>query len=297
MEMPNYNFNKGAALISVLLVVSLLTWVITYFIGKTTQQIELAKLQKERVMAEIQADSSVDQMLYAHFSKSYLSNDEYKEWNYRGTPFQIDKSTTVTLQDTQGKLSLINLNENLFTHFLLSNGFKHNEVNRIKDCLADWQDNDDLSRLNGEESEYYQTQNLPLPRNKRIQSMSELSLICGFPSEQSKQQLILNNLLLYSMGSFNPLFASKQLIKGVQLSPDRKRLLNDLVEEGNTALAQKYFGVADSSLSAMNMQLSNEIELSVKVTNGDAVAIRNIVFRQNIRYKPRPILQFWHWSE
>lgn len=295
--MHKYMGSKGAALISVLLVVSLLTWVITYFIGKTTQQIELAKLQKERVMAEIQADSYVDKILFTHLSKTYLSNELYEKWNYRSIPFQIDEIASITLQDTQGKLSLINLNEKLFTHFLLSNGFKQNEVNRIKDCLADWQDNDDLSRLNGEESEYYQSLNLPPPRNKRIQSMSELSLICGFPSEQSKQNLILNNLLLYSMGSFNPLFASKQLIKGVQLPPDRKRFLNDLVEEGNAALAQKYFGVADSAISAINMQLSNEIELSVKIINGDAVAMRNIVFSQNMRYKPRPILQFWHWSE
>lgn len=295
--MHKYMNSKGAALISVLLVVSLLTWVITYFIGKTTQQIELAKLQKERVMAEIQADSLVDKLLYIHYSKSFMSDDKYKEWNYRGTSFQLDKSTKVTLQDTQGKLSLINLNENLFSHFLLTNGFEQNEVNRIKDCLADWQDKDDLSRMNGEEADYYQSQNLPPPRNERIQSVSELSLICGFPSEKDKRQLILDNLLLYSMGSFNPLFASKQLVKGVQLPPDRKRLLEDLIDDGKLSLAQEYFGVADAAISAMNMQLSKEIELNVTIQNGDAIATRNIVFSQNIRYKPRPILQFWHWSE
>lgn len=297
MEMHKIKRNQGAALISVLLVVSLLTWVITYFIGKSTQQIELAKLQKERVMAEIQADSIVDRVLFLHFSKSFSYDKKYKEWNYRGVPFQLDKTTIVKLQDTQGKLSLINLNKNLFAHFLLNNGFEQKEVSRITDCLADWQDKDNLSRLDGDETEYYKSQNLTQPRNKTAQSLSELSLVCGFPTGQNKRQLILDNFLLYSMGGFNPLFASKQLIKGVQLPPDRKRLLEDLIDDDNVSLAQEYFGVADPAFSAINMQLSNEIEVTLSTTYGDAVATRNIVFSENIRYKPRPILQFWHWSE
>lgn len=289
--------SNGAALLSVLLVVALLTWIVSYFISKTHQHIELATLQKQRVMAEIEADSLIDEVMFYHFSKSYSGEDKFQNWNYQGKPFKPNKNQSVEIQDTQGKLSLINLNKNLFSNFLLNNGFEQNEVNRLSDCLEDWQDKDDFKRINGEETDYYREQALPGPRNGRIQSLSEFSIICGFPVEMKKVQLILDNFLLYNMGSFNPIFAKKELIKGVNLAPDRRKLLMDLAKDGNQTLAQEYFGVPDAAISAMNMQLSKDIEVRVKVEHSKAIASREIVFSQNMRYKPRPILQFWHWSE
>lgn len=288
---------NGVALISVLLVVSLLSWVISYFIVKTQEQVELIGLLEDRVFAEIEADSLVDEMIFRHLTQTYKTVDNLSDWNYRGVPINLDANTQISLQDTQGKLSLINLNEKIFKNFLQNNGMENRDVDRLIDCLADWQDKDDFKRLNGDEMNYYSENNLTLPRNDKIQSISEFSLVCGFPKTGMQKQIILDNFLFYIVGAFNPIFASKELLKGAYLSAESKRILEDLIDSKKIERAQQMFSLDSSGLSAMNMQLSKDIQLKVSVRKGAAEARRDVVFSYNIRYKPRPPLQFWHWSE
>ncbi len=295
--MYDLNRQKGVALITVLLVVAILSWVVSYFIGKTQQNIELAGLQKDRVMAEIQADSLVDELMFLHYSKQYAQDEKYEGWNYRGQEFEFADGATVKFQDTQGKLSVINLNELIFKRFLFANGFDDREVSRFVDCLADWQDADSLKRLDGEEETYYLELGLPQPRNTKAQSITELKLICGFPEDEHKRAMILKNFNLYSSGAFNPLFADVSLIKAAKLPQDRKQMLMEMARSGRVKEAQRLFGINQSDMSLTTLQLSRDIELQIIVNNNTAQARRNIVFSYNLRYKPRPILQYWRWSE
>ncbi len=53
----------------------------------------------------------------------------------------------------------------------------------LVDALLDWQDADDLVRLNGAEKEYYVEHNLPVPRNSPFTSICELRSVRGVRPE------------------------------------------------------------------------------------------------------------------
>ena len=287
---------SGAALISVLLVVSLLSWVISYFIGLTQQNVRLVGLQQNRVLAEIEADSMVDEIIFLHLTNRYIEEKEYVKWNYRGDWFSLREGVNLRLQDSQGKFSLSGLNKNLFSNFLQQNDFEVTEANRLIDCLDDWQDPDEFKRLNGEESTYYVLQGTRPPRNASIQSLSELTLVCGFPNDVNKQSLIMDNMLLFTSGTINPLFASNEVIKALPMSPALKKVLRSAKEGADSRQASKVIQNTNE-LSAISIAPSKEIEMELIIQRGDSQARRNVVFSYNLRYKPRPVLQFWHWSE
>ena len=288
--------SHGAALISVLLVVSLLSWVISYFIGLTQKNIRLVGLQQSRILAEIEADSMVDEVIFLHLTNGHEQKKEYTKWNYRGDWFSPRKGVDIRLRDSQGKFSLSGLNKSLFSNFLQQNDFEVKEAERLIDCLDDWQDPDDFKRLNGEESTYYVLQGERPPRNAPVQSMSELTLVCGFPNDVNMQSLIMDNMLLFASGTINPLFASDEVIKALPMSAALQKVLRSAKKGADPRQASKVIKNSNE-LSAISIAPSKEIEMELLIQQGDSQARRNVVFSYNLRYKPRPVLQFWQWSE
>lgn len=57
-------------------------------------------------------------------------------------------------------------------------GLRTNEINAIIDCLYDWYDDNDLRRLNGAESAYYESIGMPgLPTNGPFMNLDELEFV------------------------------------------------------------------------------------------------------------------------
>ena len=70
-------------------------------------------------------------------------------------------NASVEIIDETGKIN-VNLAPNyLFYNLLIAVGLDEQEADIITDSIEDWRDRDDLHRLNGAESDYYQS--LPEP--------------------------------------------------------------------------------------------------------------------------------------
>jgi general secretion pathway protein K len=79
-----------------------------------------------------------------------------------------------------GKINLNKFNKKILALFLESMNIDEEQQTIIKDSLLDWQDSNDLHRLNGAESDYYESLDDPyIPRNGNIQDPSEFFLVRG----------------------------------------------------------------------------------------------------------------------
>lgn len=286
----------GIALISVLLIFAILSWVMSFFIAQTRHQLQMMELIQQRILAEIEADSKVEELIYLHLTESYKDNDAYGQWNYYGKEVRFSDELTFTFQDTQGKLNINNLNKGVLAKLLNNLELSSLEAQSFIDCIDDWEDADSLKRLNGGERDHYvSNSNLTLPRNDKIQSLSELTLICNFPKHIEKE--LYDNIILDGEAGFSPLFASPELILASQLDEQRQEAMLELRNQSKFERIDNLFNHSDGEIGATNYSLSDIIELELKLTKGGAVAYRNVVFSYNLRYKPRPILQYWHWAE
>ncbi|WP_462159449.1 type II secretion system minor pseudopilin [Pseudoalteromonas sp. GB56] len=285
---------RGVALISVLVIAAILSWVLSYFIDKTKDNIELVENARSRVLAEIDADSAIDRTMFMHFSGMI---NRAQGGNYYGKAFKLQDDVEVRVRDTAGTLSLMGLNEPMVKSLLINAGQSIMESDSFIDCLLDWQDSDDFKRLNGGESLWYEEQELPLPRNTKIQSLSELEITCGFPKEPSIQELLRENLRLYTSGDFNPRFASKDVILATSLASDKKETLVAFLQQGQEEKASDFLKGNQSGPMMSDFQISNNLIINVQVERHGVYAKREVVFSYRLRYKPRPLIQYWHWSE
>lgn len=111
-------------------------------------------------------------------------------WKTDGTS-HVDQmgggSYTVRITDESGKIDLNTLNDNsgiLLKNLLVNSGVKDEDADTIVDSILDWKDADDLRRLNGVESDYYQS--LPSPykaKDANFDTLEELLLVKGVTSE------------------------------------------------------------------------------------------------------------------
>ncbi|MEO2268640.1 hypothetical protein V1358_15120 [Pseudoalteromonas sp. YIC-656] len=288
----------GVALITVLIVISILAWVISYFIAQGRNNLDLVEYERDRILAEIEADSMIEEVMYWHYASKILNKEG---GNYYGKRVDVSSSKQqpkwFELSDTSGRLAIMNLNTALASKLAVVDRSSPSNLSRFIDCYDDWQDQDDLKRLNGGESLWYLEQGLPEPRNAPMQSYAEFELMCGFPQDQASIDKLLNNVVLYHRGSFNPALASRELISVSDLPKDRKESLYHLARAGQQDKLNQLVGSSTSVTNPISLQLSNNLLLKLEVNVGRAQARREVVFSHSMRYNPRPLVQFWHWSE
>lgn len=285
---------RGIALISVLVITAILSWILSYFIDKTKDNIELVEHARSRILAEIDADSAVERAMFLHLSGGVSKTPG---GNYYGREFKLSSNVDLSIRDTAGSLSVMDLNESMLKRLLSNAGQSIVQSDSFVDCLLDWQDSDDFKRLNGGESLWYEEQGLPTPRNAKIQSLSEVELTCGFPQEEAVRNLLRDNLLLYTRGDFNPRFASKEVIWATDFADDRKETLSAYVSQGQEDKLKDLFGGSQAGPGITDFQVSNNLLVRVLAHRDGVYAKREVVFSYRLRYKPRPLIQYWHWSE
>ena len=91
---------------------------------------------------------------------------------------------TVQIIDETGKINVNLAPGYLLYNLLIMVGLEEQEADRITDSIEDWRDRDDLHRLNGAESDYYQS--LPEPyfaKNGLFDVPEELLLVRGITPE------------------------------------------------------------------------------------------------------------------
>ena len=146
---------------------------------------------ENKFLAEAGIERAIMELFYRKQNPQNLGEEEQESWRIDGTE-QVGALGggyyRVRLVDESGKIDLNLAPEvilrNLMNSLNLPGEDKDLLVNTIVDSILDWKDADDFHRLNGAESDYYQS--LPHPykaKNGNFDTVEELILVKGVTPE------------------------------------------------------------------------------------------------------------------
>lgn len=175
---------RGVALLVVIMVVLMVSFLASQLIMRVRAELRTTANEKSRTASLFLAEGGVNASLFWLLGDTPLTSDAGKEEKFLEGHVYTVKLPTGTIQyqavNESGKIDLNSVPPQLLHLFLEYYGLDEKQIDIISDSLQDWRDADDMHRLNGAESEYYQK--LPDPyvaRNGNIQDPSEFFLIRG----------------------------------------------------------------------------------------------------------------------
>ena len=171
---------KGSALIFVLWIIAILSILAAEIGFKARLNSELtgdeAKLIQNYPQALACLQTGISAILNQNSSQlNHLTGKNFhfnfKEQNY---------SCQLEFFDEAGKYNLNKVGEKELLEILNALGFQGEKRDTIVDSILDWRDSDNFHRLNGAETDYYQTLNPPYKcKNGNFNSIDELILVKG----------------------------------------------------------------------------------------------------------------------
>jgi len=171
--------------------------------------------------------------------------------------YKTPEGMTVRIYNLSGKISLNRLSEVKLKQLLEQVLGEHNKkVPELVDAWLDWQDKDDLKRLNGAEKQYYEKQKLPyIPRNSLFASVDEIRLIKGY-EEVFKGVDLEKVFTLYGRtgGVVNPNYATREVL--LMIPGIDKKIADDILK---TREQQSF-----SNMSELNILLPPSIMQKAK---------------------------------
>lgn len=183
---------RGFALVLTLVVIALMVAVLVELIHQVYVDLSLSRGYRDGQQASILAESGITggvkllQLSLAGSGYTSLADP----W---ATPIKLDDETgsiEVTITEESGRININSLvlpigETEAFTLAALKRLGKRLQIpDDGWACLADWQDSDDQTRSGGAEMVYYRSLKRPYsPRNGKLATLAELSLIKGFTPE------------------------------------------------------------------------------------------------------------------
>ena len=203
--------SQGSVLIIVLWVIGLLAMFVTAFAFDMHIEARVVSTWRKKLKAEYLAKAGIElaRMALLETADPEVTNPEISGYVSKGSD-SARRSATVALsrgggaelsrQLAEGTVTVrirpenarINLNSiidstssantaKLWDPLLETAGVPFEQRGALVDCLVDWVDQDELTQLNGAESEYYETLTPPYKsKNAPIDTVDELALIKGF---------------------------------------------------------------------------------------------------------------------
>jgi len=174
----------GFALVIVLWVLAGLTVVAVSIAATVQSNSQSVRLLRDRLRAERAFLSTGSRLKVIGATSIALP---YSYLSARGQVFldgrvsRVNADETVVLQDGRGLMSLERPEGAAWQRFLVSCGATADEVERLQDALADYEDGDSLRRLHGAERDDYRDTALPAPRNAPVLTRDELWRVLGWP--------------------------------------------------------------------------------------------------------------------
>ncbi len=223
---------KGIALLLVLWVmVILMVSVFSFSLmtrAETYGTLAFKEAMEKKFLAEAGVERGIMEIIYRSVNQSQTLVLGGKEvWKVDGTAYTTETGGggyVVRLIDESGKISLSGLTDQngiILKNLLINQGSTPENSDIIVDSILDWQDGDDLHRLNGAENDYYMS--LPNPykaRNADIETLEELILVKGITPEilygTEKTKGIIRYLTLYGKtGVININAAPKEVLAAI----------------------------------------------------------------------------------
>ena len=290
---------KGYALPTVIviaLIISVITMSIAFSVReKTAVALELA----DRSTAYLKSYSAYNKVLYNILTstftsaglKIYQKDGSELAWDLYGEPIELAKGVTVKLRDGAGMLSPL-FHPGYLRKFMEYTCKDSKKINLFVDTLADWQDTDDLKRLNGAESYDYRMKDYGYgPRNFYIQVSREVMLLRGFDPELFGE--IKDDIVYWGGGNINYLTMSEKLLRAL--------LKNDLLvdriirirKEGNLTgrVFRNLTGIPETEANIYAPSGWIKVEITAKV--GKAVdRIEAIVKKRGLAKRPYMVTEW-----
>lgn len=182
------NSQRGIALLTVLWVLTLLMVIVFSFsfLARTEilSTIAFKEGMEQRFLAEAGIERGIVELIYR---KQNLLIADRQVWKTDGTPFSDqlgDGGYRAKLFDESGKIDINFAPEILLKNLIQNLGLEGEVLDTVVDSIMDWKDKDDLHRLHGAESDYYQS--LPNPykaKNGFFDTLEELLTVKGVTRE------------------------------------------------------------------------------------------------------------------
>lgn len=212
------NNEKGYALPMVMAVSMIIVLITMAIVSSVRQKLATAIELQNRNVAYLKAYSATSEVLY-YFSSSPLNSLDLEvrlsdggptRWNLYGEPIRLSQGVSFTLRDLSGMISPV-LQPNFFRKLVEYVLHDSEKTNALMDSFLDWQDADDLKRLNGAERWDYSAAGYSYaPRNFYIQVSEELLLVKGFDPETFEK--IRQDIAYWNVGFINYLTMSEQTL-------------------------------------------------------------------------------------
>jgi len=292
---------NGIALIQVLIISIILTMLGVFINQSVREQVRIATTIQNSHRANVLLETVEAELLHALLThkryRNLTSDNPYvKKWNFYNKRFSINDEVQIELQDLNGLLSLNFMNQAAASRLFKELGFEGEQVRTFHDSLKDWKDKDDLKRLNGAESDYYEKAGKSLPRNGYLQSMGELLNV------RSSEFLTLEEWQSYFslalVSRFNPLNAPDLLLKAF-LNNDRawQQVIEKRTTEQLTMLDfYRYTGVDESQSITFTTSRIIKVNILVDIENNKLSKSFQVELRPNSTKRP-VIISDVKWNE
>lgn len=288
----------GFILVSSLLISLIIAVVAMYFTSVVRQRIRAAEMTDDYVTASLKAWSAYEDVIHvlttSYFTQTgiYLSlpasgpftttarrtEDAKIFLNFFGDPFQWGEGVKVTLKDVSGMAPLIGGDEACLRKLLEACGADSARANQILDGMQDWQDRDDLKRLNGAEAWDYKMAGIKyVPRNSAFQTLDELRLVLGMTKEIFAR--LQPEMTYLGTGSIHLLNASPTLLRAIFPSDENfVRALVELRARGPLADDVLFDIAARLPGSEESTGLPSRVQIVVEARYGDATATIKTIY-------------------
>jgi len=191
---PLTTSEEGVALLMVLWVLTILMVIVLSFSFMTRTE-TLATLafregMEKKFLAEAGIQRGIEEIYYMKQNPQLAQLEESDAWKTDGTPYSGrlgEGDYAVRITDESGKIDINTLTDAsgiILKTLLIQMGVEDEQGDTIVDSILDWKDADDLVRLHGAESDYYQS--LPNPykaKNANFDTLEELLLVKGMTYE------------------------------------------------------------------------------------------------------------------
>jgi general secretion pathway protein K len=278
---------KGFALLTVLWVLTVLMVIVFSFSflarTETLSAFFYRKGIENRFLAEAGIERGILELFYRKQNINNVLQLEGSElWKIDGqsNSGQLGDGTyQVEMTDESGKININTVPELVLRRLIDNLGVEKGEADIIVDSIMDWKDKDDLVRLNGAESDYYQS--LPNPykaKNNDFEVLEELLLVRGvtkglFYGDKKHKGLIDLLTVQGNIGSVNINAAPKEILMAV--SPGIDSAMADQIISYRQDKEIKNLSEIEGLLGQKLIQL-----MPLSVTSSDTFTIESFGFKR-----------------
>jgi general secretion pathway protein K len=244
--------NRGSATVLIMLIGAVLIAIGVGFNWLVKEHIRASETLRDKTEAVLKARSAFDMLLYLLLNGEMMRNEiivsgmegitDLKAIPLDGKEIEVTQAVHARLRDSNGRISLVNVDRFVLERLIRNTGIVDNPSVPV-DSLLDWIDEDDLTRLNGAEKDYYESVGSPYrPRNYALQYLEEVRFIRGFSDELWNR--IQPNITMLPSAGFNPNTASDDNLKAyLNIGDDAVRNLREYMSLKTVATDAELYAI------------------------------------------------------